>query len=331
MLCPRSPSPLGSDFARLQAILCPMECVHVTKKHPIYVGAPGMNRYVGHMTNIDQFESVFKAASKPQYDFEPVAIQRVLIITDQAQETADVYCHHIKAFLRALDDLEFSTITGDQFSSVPDLLGLIEEHKPDLVCTHRNLHMPASDYPFSIGVFVEVLTQATSTPVLLFPHPSNTSEEAQRHVRTKTVMAITDHLTGDHHLVSYAANFTEPDGQLLLSHVEDQEVFERYMEAIGKIASIDTDAARASIMERLLQDPTDYVDSCRTVLSQHGLPLQIETLVQLGHHLIDYKRLIEKHDVDLLVLNTKDDDQLAMHGLAYPLSVELRNTPMLLL
>ena len=144
-------------------------------------------------------------------------------------------------------------------------------------------------------------------------------------------MAITDHLTGDHHLVSYAANFTEPDGQLLHSHVEDQEVFERYMEAIGKIASIDTDAARASIMERLLQDPTDYVDSCRTVLSQHGLPLQIETLVQLGHHLIDYKRLIEKHDVDLLVLNTKDDDQLAMHGLAYPLSVELRNTPMLLL
>ena len=283
------------------------------------------------MTNIDQFESVFKAAAKPQYDFEPVAIRRVLVITDQDQATAEVYRHHIKAFLHTLEDLELMTATGNEFSNVSEMLALVEHHKPDLVCTHRNLHMPSSDYPFSIGVFVEVLTQATSTPVLLFPHPSNTSEEAQRHSQTKTVMAITDHLTGDHHLVSYAAKFTESDGKLLLTHVEDQEIFERYMEAIGKISSIDTDDARTSIMQRLLQDPSDYVDSCRAGLSQHGLSLHIETLVQLGHHLIDYKRLIEKHDVDLLVLNTKDDDQLAMHGLAYPLSVELRNTPMLLL
>lgn len=283
------------------------------------------------MTNIDQFESAFKAAAKPQFDFEPIAIRRVLIITDQDQATAEVYSHHMKDFLHALEDVELVTVTGNEFSRVPEMLELVEHHKPDLVCTHRNLHMPASDYPFSIGVFVEVLTQATSTPVLLFPHPSNTSNEAQRHAQTKTVMAITDHLTGDHHLVSYAAKFTEPDGKLFLSHVEDQEVFERYMEAIGKISTIDTEDARSRIMQRLLQDPTDYVASCREGLSEHGLPLHIETLVQLGHHLIDYKRLIEKHDVDLLVLNTKDDDQLAMHGLAYPLSVELRNTPMLLL
>ena len=36
-------------------------------------------------------------------------------------------------------------------------------------------------------------------------------------------------------------------------------------------------------------------------------------------------------EVDLLVLNTKDDDQLAMHGLAYPLAIELREIPLLLL
>ncbi len=51
----------------------------------------------------------------------------------------------------------------------------------------------------------------------------------------------------------------------------------------------------------------------------------------MGNHLRDYRRLIEEHKVDLLVMNTKDDEQLAMHGLAYPLTVELRNTPMLLL
>jgi predicted nucleotidyltransferase len=45
----------------------------------------------------------------------------------------------------------------------------------------------------------------------------------------------------------------------------------------------------------------------------------------------DYKLLVSEYDIDLLVINTKDEDQLAMHGLAYPLTVELRDRAMLLL
>ena len=41
--------------------------------------------------------------------------------------------------------------------------------------------------------------------------------------------------------------------------------------------------------------------------------------------------LIAEHSVDLVVLNTKDHEQLAMHGMAYPLAVELRNTALLML
>jgi hypothetical protein len=41
--------------------------------------------------------------------------------------------------------------------------------------------------------------------------------------------------------------------------------------------------------------------------------------------------LITQHHIDLLVFNTKDDDQLAMHGLAYPLAIELRQIPLLML
>ncbi len=53
--------------------------------------------------------------------------------------------------------------------------------------------------------------------------------------------------------------------------------------------------------------------------------------VKLGHLLPAYSGLVTDHGADLLVLNTKDDDQLAIHGLAYPLMVELRQVPMLLL
>ena len=45
----------------------------------------------------------------------------------------------------------------------------------------------------------------------------------------------------------------------------------------------------------------------------------------------EYKRLIDEHAVDLLVLNTKDEDQLAMHGIAYALAVEMRQIPLLML
>jgi ribosome biogenesis SPOUT family RNA methylase Rps3 len=57
----------------------------------------------------------------------------------------------------------------------------------------------------------------------------------------------------------------------------------------------------------------------------------VEHLVVFGHHLSEYKRLIEQHGVDLLVLNTKDEDQLAMRGIAYALAVELRQIPLLML
>ena len=59
--------------------------------------------------------------------------------------------------------------------------------------------------------------------------------------------------------------------------------------------------------------------------------MAVEQVVVFGHHLAEYKRLIERHAVDLLVLNTKDDQQLAMRGMAYALAVELREIPLLML
>jgi len=144
-------------------------------------------------------------------------------------------------------------------------------------------------------------------------------------------MAITDHLTGDHRLVNYAVALTEPEGRLYLTHVEDEATFDRYIETISKVPTIDTDEAREAILKQLLKEPRDYIRSCREVLGQQGVAVQVEKIVTLGHHLSDYRRLIDEHRVDLLVVNTKDEDQLAMHGLAYPLSVELRSTPILML
>ncbi len=166
---------------------------------------------------------------------------------------------------------------------------------------------------------------------MLLPHPEAERSAEHSIKNTDTVMAIADHLTGDHRLVNYALRFTENGGTLWLTHVEDEATFGRYMEIISKIPTIDTDEAREAVREQLLKEPQDYIDDCVEVLRAAGTHVKVEHLVVFGHHLSEYKRLIEQHTVDLLVLNTKDEDQLAMHGIAYALAVELRQIPLLML
>jgi hypothetical protein len=283
------------------------------------------------MTNIDQFESIFKKADKQKFQLEKVDLDTVLVVSDADQQLTEQFMDQVVDFLDNTlleSKINWHLICGHEHHAVSDVIARIDQLKPDLVCTFRNLHAPVADYPYSLGVYLDVLSQATDIPILVLPGPYR---QAVIPTNTNTVMAIADHLTGDHHLVSYAARLTTAKGRLLLAHVEDQTVFERYMETISKIPSIETDAAREAIMDQLLAEPHDFISSCSQVISEAGLPIEIIEMVTFGHSLKDYQRLIEEHHVDLLVLNTKQEDQLAMHGLAYPLCVELQDSPILML
>lgn len=286
------------------------------------------------MTRVDQFESVFRSATRTIFHPEEVEIGSVMIVSDQPPDEAADFGERVRAFLGALDageNLRWTTVHGGEFDTVPELLELIEKERPGLVCTYRHLHSDSWRWPYTLGEYVDVLTQAIKTPVLVMPHPERPELRALTGHRTKAVMAVTGHMTGDDRLVNYAARFTEQGGTLLLGHVEDDHVFERYMEAISKIETIDTDSARKDIQARLLKDPTDFIESCREGLARRTPSLSVESIVTRGHRIREYRSLIEAREVDLLVMNTKDEDQLAMHGLAYPLAVELRSIPLLML
>lgn len=286
------------------------------------------------MTDIDQFESMFKAASKPAYHYEPVPIRSVVVITDLPEGEAEAFGEKVRGFLSVLDTgspAQWRVLPRERTDTIGALLDLTVDEKPDLVITYRNLHSVAWKWPHSLGDHVDVLTQAAKPPVLLLPRPEIIADDPSLLQNTNRVMAMTDHLTGDSQLVTFAAMLTEPGGTLVLSHVEDRSVFERYLGIIGKLPSIDTDRARIDIEHQLLKEPQDYIESCQEALAGSELHLTVEAHTLLGHHLSEYTRLVEEHEVDLLVLNTKDDAQLAMHGTAYALAVELRRTPMLLL
>ena len=285
------------------------------------------------MTNVDQFESVFKSATKISFAYQDIEIRKVLLVTDLEEEPAQQLSDQVRSFLTVLgedDSVNWRTVQGDEFQTVKELLDLVEKEDPDLICAYRHLHSQAWRWPYSLGEELDVLTQITSSPVLILPHPkAQPLDEILK--GTGSVMAITNHLTGDHRLVNFAVRFTEEKGTLFLTHIEDEKVFKSYIEVISKIPSITTETAEEEILKQLLKEPHDYIRSCSDTLQAEGLALKVQEIVSLGHHISDLTRLVEEHQVDLLVLHAKDEDQAAMHGLAYSLAVELRKIPLLML
>jgi hypothetical protein len=281
------------------------------------------------MTLIDQFESVFKSSLKPGYEFEPIKIDRAWFIADGEQADAVQYAEELSerlthSFGQASIDWVIRSGAESQFAG--ELVDEINRAKPDIICTWRNLHSKSTQWPYSLGENVEILTQATSVPVLVLPR---SAEKTISDWRTKNVLALTNHLEDDGRLVNYAAASTENGGVLHLSHLEDDAVFERYMQVIEKIPGIDSAQARETIQAKLLAQAEDFISACSKELDP--LEISVKSIVQLGHTIRDHVRIVEENQIDLLVLNTKDEDQIAMHGNAYPLVVELKETATLLL
>ena len=283
------------------------------------------------MPTLDLFESVFKSAIKPRFHHTEPSIDRSLIITDLAQDAVEEYSSLVQQLLSHQQINEWEIIPGDRYNSTLDLLNLVEDRTVDLICCYRNLHSQAWQHPHSLGSHLDVLIQKTSTPVLVLPHPQAGYAYQHAYDGIQQVLAMTDHMTDDDRLVSYAAKFTASNGHLHLAHIEDDIIFARYMEAISKIATIDTDSAEEGLRHQLLKSPREYIDSCKTVLESRYPHMTIGNIVTYGHRLREYLDYVDDLNINLLVIHGKDEDQLAMHGLSYPLAIELRQIPILVI
>lgn len=278
------------------------------------------------MDKVDQFESAFRAAAKDVFHYQRLDVRSVLVVTDLDRSAAAAVEEEVRGVTSALPDASYVTVTGDEYASPKDLLDVVERQRPDLIATYRCLHSPAWRWAFTLGAHVDVLTQVTPTPVLLMPHPER--ETGPLSGRTDRVMAVTDHLAGEEALVNAALALVDPGGTLTLSHVEDDATFKRYMGAVSKIPELDTDLTRESLRSQFLKEPADYIGSVAGALE--GRDVTVAEVVTMGHHVQEYRALVEEQRIDLLVMNTKDEDHSAMHGLAYPLAVELRDVPLLM-
>ncbi|MCI5168463.1 MAG: hypothetical protein D3903_20820, partial [Candidatus Electrothrix sp. GM3_4] len=183
------------------------------------------------MTQIDQFESVFRAAAHDAFEYKAVALNQVLFVTDSDTEQSQAFIRQTLAYATNLTETDIKLVDGAAYRTTEELLDKVSTHQPDLICTYRNLHSRAWQFRHSLGEHLDVLLQRADAPVLVMPHPEAGFANVDALRETKVVMAITDQLANNHALVNYAASFVIPYGELYLTHIEDKAVFERYIDA----------------------------------------------------------------------------------------------------
>lgn len=283
------------------------------------------------LQSIDEFESMFRRAEREPYAYCDVPISTVTIVTDSDRRAAEQVQASFTDFLPRLNTVEnWRLIDGSQYSNVNELLQQVDAEQTDLVVTYRHLQEQSLVPQHSLGVYLDVLTQATSIPVLVLPGTAAEPKPIDGRICNR-VMVVTDHIAGDHQLINYGVRMCASGGTVWLCHVEDDVTFRRYLECISRIPEIETDQARELIARQLFKEARDFIQTCIDELRQDGPKLSYHSEVRLGHHLQEYRELIDAHDIDLVVTNTKDEGQLAMHGAAYSLSVEMHDVAMLLL
>ncbi|MAF11333.1 hypothetical protein CMK11_12855 [Candidatus Poribacteria bacterium] len=282
---------------------------------------------------IDEFESVFRSADRTAYQFLPPPVRRALVLSDRPVDGAQAYEARVRAYVESGDpdtSLEWDSWHGEAPDTRQGFVDRLSSYDADLVVTHRNLHDSISDAHFGLGVYVHVLTQSTRVPVLVTPSPDAPGfDRATREL--EDAVLFSDHIDGDDRLVNWAVNFVSNSGALVFANVEPLAVFERYMHAISRIPGIETEMADTHIRAELLKEAEDYIAACRQRLADVRPELTTTGVARMGEPLEVLRELLPAHNHALVVMESEDDRQIAMRGLAAAAAVEFADISMLLI
>ena len=288
--------------------------------------------YGPRVLTVDEFESAFRGANKVRFKLGLPEVRRVLVLTDLEGEAHAEYCAAARALIGDVGaGAEYVDFDSSALAGVESVLALVRDAAPDLVCTYRNLKTDAWRWNYSLGVYLNAVTRGFDFPVVVTPSPHAFPVAGWEHRSTDRAMAVTDRLTGDDVLVNWVLKIIDFGGMLWLMHVEDADVFDCYICAIAKIPSINTGNAREVILDQLLREPRDYIQSCVDALAKASAERKVEQVVTLARSVADYRAMIEDKGANMLIFRTMEQDHIALHGIAYSLAVELTDTPLLML
>jgi len=85
------------------------------------------------VSKVDQFESVFRAASKTPFEYRGVEVGSVLVVSDTPEDEAGQFGDSMRSFLSVLErgeNVRWRVVHGGEYGSVPELLELVEQERP---------------------------------------------------------------------------------------------------------------------------------------------------------------------------------------------------------
>ncbi len=71
------------------------------------------------MSRVDQFESIFRSATKEVYQYQDIGMEKLLVVTDKTQTESEQFSSISKIFLHALTakhELSWELLNGDDFT-----------------------------------------------------------------------------------------------------------------------------------------------------------------------------------------------------------------------
>ena len=147
------------------------------------------------MSTVDQFASVFNAASQTAFQHQPRTLENALVVTDLEPDAAENIRERPNIFRdrhRQMGNRARRRICHGQGTAQPRGIPQAE--------LDRDLPAPAQRawrWPYSLGEHLDVLIQESTPPVAILPHPDREGVPERALKNTDSVMAINSHLVGE--------------------------------------------------------------------------------------------------------------------------------------
>lgn len=263
---------------------------------------------------LDIFESVFKRSVKKQYDYEDFQLHKILIVGNS--DHLDKLSSFISKYGTGCQSFEYnSNFTWRELKSD------IEKMQPDLILIQRQLGISNTDLTFSIGPVLESITQEVNIPVLVLPYEF-------QDLKIETIGIGFDHQIDNSYLVNKGLLLSKYLKNLELIHIEDETIFNYYLDAIAKIPGINTEFAETNIKETILNLSGDFFRNVASKLENDKVITGIHC--QFGETVQCYHDIIKDRKIDLLVFEAEDESKMAMHSLGHSLTIQFPNVATLL-
>lgn len=285
------------------------------------------------MPTIDEFESRFRRAIKPLYDYEEISISSVVLVLD-GKAISDEDLENIKRCTKAIfglndPDLRIETFNISEFTSVVDCIRNIRALNPDLIISERLLGLPDTTLP-SIGAYVDSFSYRVDCPVCIVPF-NFLKRNYEKCEALKNIMVLSESIQGDSKLVNFALNFVSIGTKLVLTDMINGKTFNYYIELVSKIASIETEPAREELQKLIVKMASEFEDDCITKLEEIMPDLAVAKHIDFAYKVQDYLNILNEHKADILIINSRTDEEKNLNTIAHSLAISVTDIPVMLI